>query len=209
MAVIYPLDVPLEEFSEVDIEAISIASVQESTFTAQDRVQVFEGDYWSVLLRYRDLDRILAQQVNAFVWSLRQAEGTFILSFPGYAEPLGRASIIPSTPLVDGAGQPGRRQISIKNAPVSVEGWLDPGDIIQIGPDTRPHWHAVQTGVDVDATGRAVIDIWPAVRKDVVNNDIIITSSPKCLFRLKDAPLNRITPPVIHSLALSCREVTG
>ncbi|MGI9491869.1 MAG: hypothetical protein ACR2QF_05640 [Geminicoccaceae bacterium] len=209
MAVIYPLDVPLEEFSQVEVEGVDVNTLQIATFTGQERPQEFEGDYWNVTLQYDNLNDRLGRQLSAFVKSLRKSVGTFVVRFPGYGQPFGAAKDIPSSPLVDGDGQAGNRVLNIKSAPVSVADWLLAGDIIQVGPDTRPHWHEVLNDVTTAADGKATIDIWPALRKTTINNDVIVTSEPRGLCRLKDSVRIPITYPVLYSITLDCREATG
>ena len=209
MTISYPLDPPLEEFSEVDVEPIDVNEAQIATFTGQDRVQQFEGDYWKITVRYRNLDVTLGRPVTAFVQALRKSIGTFVVEFPGYGQPLGAAAGLVASPLVDGASQAGNRVLNIKNATASTAGWLLAGDIMQVGPDTRPHWHTVLTDVTTDGTGKASIDIWPALRRDVANNDPIVLTNPRGLCRLVSSTVIQIRPPVLYDLVLECREKTG
>lgn len=209
MAITYPLDVPLEEFAQVDVEPVDVNALQISTFTGQERLQTFEGDYWKVTLRYRDLDRDLGRPVQGFVQALRKSFGTFVVRYPGYGTSRGQAATVLSSPLVNGDGQAGNRVLNVKSAPASVSNWLVVGDVIQVGPDTRPHWHTVLSDVTTDSSGNATIDIWPAVRNTTVNNDIIVTETPRGLCRLLDTVNTRITTPTIYGLELQCREVTS
>lgn len=206
MTIRFPVDVPLQEFSGLEVEAVNVNSLQSSTFTGKDRVQEFDGDYWRLRMTYRDLGREDGRKVAAFVHSLRTSAGTFVVRFPGYGKPVGLAATIISSPLVDGGAQGGNRELKIKSAPPSIDGWLLAGDIIQVGPDNRPHWHTILADVDTAADGTATLDIWPSVRADVVNNDLIITDDPRGLCRLITAPSISISHPVIHSLQLECRE---
>lgn len=209
MTITYPLDVPLEEFSEVDIDEINIASLQVSTFTGKETLQEFEGDYWAVTVRYRNLPRELAQPVMAFLSALRGPVGTFVLRYPGYGGSLGTAKDNPSSPIVDGDNQEGGTAIKIKSAPANQTGWLKQGDIIQVGANNRPHWHRVLTDTDTDLIGRATIDVWPRIRTGVINNDPVITDQPIGLFRLqRSAPIS-VRPPLLHDIIIECRESTS
>lgn len=208
MTVIYPLDVPLEEFSEVDISEVNVSSLQVSTFTGRETVQEFEGDYWRATLRYRNLSRELAQPVTAFLSALRGSSGTFVVRYPGYGSSLGAAKDIPSSPIVDGGGQAGSDTIAIKSAPLNQTGWLLAGDIIQVGAISRPHWHRVLNDVNTDVLGRAVIDVWPRVRSGTIDNDPVLTDSPLCLFRLRAGNPVSIRPPLLYDIVVECREST-
>ena len=209
MAVEYPVDIPLEEFSSVEVEPVDINQVRPATFTGVDRVQSFEGDYWKINLRYQNLDVALGREVMAFVMSLRKSVGTFVVSFPGYGSPLGNARNTAVTPLVDGGGQAGNRVLNIKNATPDVQDWLLAGDIIQVGPDTRPHWHTVLTDVDTDSSGKASIDIWPAARSTVIDNDTLVLNNPRGLCRIVSSQRIPIRPPVLYDISIACREVTS
>lgn len=209
MAITFPIDVPLNQFSEIDVEMVNMNSIQEATFTGRESVQRFNGDYWKLRLRYTDLDRTLAQPVNRFLAALRTSVGTFVVQFPGYSLPNGAARTTPSSPLVDGTDQPGKDTLTFKNGPASVTDWLVEGDIIQVGPGSRPHWHMVLEDVTTSASGGGTMQVWPNVRADVVNNDQIITENPLCLFRMLRAPDNNIRSPIIHRMTIDCRESTG
>lgn len=209
MTITYPLDVPLQDFAEFDVDYVDATSIQVSPYTLRESVQSFDGDYWRGTLAWSNLDRELAQPVLRFLAALRGVAGTFVMAYPGYTLPLGTASTIAATPLVDGAGQAGARTLSIKSAPVSETGWLLDGDIIQVGPISRPHWHIVLGNVDTTAGGLATADIWPAVRNGVTDNDQIVTSSPNGLFRLIGRPKISVRPPLLYTITMDVRESTG
>lgn len=207
MAIVFPLTVPFEEFAEVDVQDVNIATIQQTTFTGKDRLQAFDGDYWRLSMSYRNLPKDIARPVTGFIHSLRNSVGTFVVSFPGYDFPLGAAKDNPATPLVNGDGQAGSRELVVKNAPESIDDWLLPGDIIQVGPDDRPHWHTVLNSTSTNSSGQATVDIWPSLRNTTVNNDPIVTDFPKGLCRLTEAPQISVRRPVLVSLSLSAREV--
>jgi hypothetical protein len=209
MTIAYPLDVPLEEFSEVTVDRININALQIATFTGKEKVQQFEGDWWVVSLSYRNLPENLGRRVSAFGSALRGSAGTFVVKFPGYVDSLGAASTTPSSPLVNGAGQAGNRVLNIKSAPADLTDWLRSGDILQVGPDTRPHWHEVLSDVDVAGDGTAAIDVWPAIRSGTINNDPIVTLYPKGLCRLTERFEVSITRPALYSLTFNARESTS
>lgn len=206
MALSFPIDVPLEEFVAAEVEEVSIVSTQSSPFTGALKVQNFAGDYWRLTLSYRDLNRTLAQPVLAFISSLRSQANTFKVRYPGYVDPLGAAATIPSTPLVDGALQEGLAQIKIKAAPTNTERWLAAGDIIQLGPVNRAHFHRVLCDIDTDGSGRATIDIWPRVRAGLLDNDPVIYERPVGVFRLTTVPRQQLSTPDRHAFTLNCRE---
>lgn len=209
MTITFPRDVPYEEFSSVDVTRRDLSSVQMSAFTGQERVQRFEGDWWAISLSYQNLPPDIGRQISSFIASLRGPLGTFVVRYPGYTNSAGAASTNPSSPTVDGDLQAGNRVLALKNAPLSQPDWLVAGDIIQVGPDTRPHWHEVLEDVDTAADGTASICVWPAIRNGASNNDPVTTFQPKGLCRLVTAPTTAIRRPVLRTVTLEAREVTG
>lgn len=208
MAITFPIDAPLDDIAEVEVGEHNANSFITSPFTGRGVVQSFEGDYWRLTIGYRSLNRTLAQPVTAFVSSLRRSFGTFVIAFPGYDDPLGAAKDNPSSPTVSAGGLAGSDSVTIANGPASITDWLLPGDIIQIGPSNRPHWHRVLTNTDTDASGNATIDIWPKVRQGTIAGDAVVYTKPLCQFRLVEDVDTSLQPPVLHSMTLSCREAT-
>lgn len=209
MTITFPRDVPFEEFATLDVTPRNLSSVQVSEFTGQDRPQIFEGDWWELSMTYQNLPPDIGRQVDAFIKSLRGPLGTFVVRYPGYTNSSGAAATNPSSPTVDGDNQAGNRDILIKNAPLSQPDWLVAGDIIQVGPDTRPHWHSVLDDVDTAADGTATICVWPAIRNGTSNNDPVTTFQPKGLCRLVADPTTAVRRPVLRTVTLDVREVTG
>ena len=205
----YPVDVPVDYVDEAEVEKVDIAALQVATFTGRDRPQIFEGDYWRMEFRYQNIGPDDGRAMSAFIASLRGPIGTFVIPFPGYGVPRGGAATTLSSPLVNGAGQAGNRVLNIKNAPPDMDGWLLPGDIMQVGPDTRPHWHEVLEPVDTDSSGLASIAVWPAVRNDTAANDPITLETPLCLMRMVSSVKYPIRPPVLYSFNIIAREKTG
>lgn len=202
----FPIDVPLDDIAEVSVGNHDANTFQASGFTGRGVVQEFEADYWTVNLGYRGLDRATAQPVIAFASALRRSKGTFVLPFPGYSSPLGAAKDNPSSPSVDGGGQAGSEELLVQSAPASIQNWLLAGDIIQVGPANRPHWHRVLQDVTTNGSGAATIDVWPRIREGAADGDQVSLNSPLCLFRLIDDFETALSPPVQHRLDFSCRE---
>lgn len=206
MAITFPLDVPLTELTEFTVDHHDANRFVTAGFTGKGVVQQFDADYWKARLRYRNIPREFAQEVLAFGNALRGGLGTFVLPFPGYSQPLGEAKDNPSSPTVSGSGQAGNAELLVTSAPISLENWLLAGDIIQVGPANRPHWHRVLANVDTDGSGNATIDVWPRVREGTVNTDQVSLSTPLSIFRLTEVFSVDIVTPVLHTIEFNCRE---
>jgi hypothetical protein len=86
-------------------------------------------------------------------------------------------------PLVNGASQTGSTLV-IDGASPSVTGWLLAGDYIQLGSGASATLHKVLTDVNTDASGNAVLDIWPSLRASPADNAVVTLTSPRGRFRL-------------------------
>lgn len=206
MAITYPVDLPLTYVANANVRRINASTYRRSAFTRKITTQEYEGESWQVSVRFFGLGRSLAQPVEAFIDSLRGPIGTCVVPYPGYAVPLGAAQSNPSSPTVNGSGQAGNATLSVTSGPLSIAGWLLAGDIIQVGPSTRPHWHRVLEDVDTDGSGNATIEVWPRVRNDVIGGDPVSYSSPLCLFRLSQDVGTEIERPTRHSVELTFDE---
>lgn len=206
MTVTYPLTLPVDQVQGFSFEEWNASSVTRSPFTGKPQPQFFEGDYWEIAVTFLNLDRILAQPVLAFRSALRGSQGTFVAPFPGYNGSLGAAATLPATPLVRSTVAAGSAELPIKDAPSNIEGFYLAGDILQVGPATRPHWHRVLTDVDTDSSGNAVIDVWPLIREGTTANDLVSSTNPLCLFRQVSEVRADIDPPVLHSWSFVAEE---
>ncbi len=206
MAIVFPIAPPLDTVNEIDVSEFNATNYSTSPFTGRGRVQSFEGEYWSCTLRYRNLNRQDGQAMLAFRSALRGSEGTFVTTYPGNPTSLGMASQIPSSPEVDGSGLEGSDRLAIRSAPESIDSWLLAGDIIQVGPSDRPHWHRVLGDVNTDISGRAVFDVWPVIREGTQDGDQVDYEQPLCLFRQISEVDSSIRSPVIYNFDIIARE---
>jgi hypothetical protein len=131
--------------------------------------------------------------------------GTFLLPDPMNRLPRGAASEVPSSPVVDGSGQIGSR-LKVRNAPPSLPGWLSSGNSLQAGPNARCQLLKVLSVTDTDPTGRAVIDVWPALRGTLVDGDAISLADPAGLFALEEDYSYLIEAPFDYEVRILCAE---
>ena len=207
MAITYPISFPSQFMESLRVLEQNTVSTSISPFTKRRFSQRYDGELWLLSVTMPPLRRELAQPVLAFISSLRGPHGSFIVPHPGHSISLGTAATVPSTPLVNGAGQEGAQTLLIRSAPVDQVGWLLAGDMIQVGPNTRPHWHRVLQDVDTDSSGEAEIDVWPQLRENTLDGDAVSYTDPLCLFELEDSPPpHEIGRPVQYLINLEARE---
>lgn len=120
----------------------------------------------------------------AFFLKLNGLEGTFWL--PPTVD--GTASgVATGTPLVNGASQTGQSLIT-DGWTISQTGILKAGDWIQVGN----YLYRILNDANSDGSGNATFDIWPDLRSSPLDNDSIIVTNPKGLFRLPEIPAFKI-----------------
>ena len=89
-------------------------------------------------------------------------------------------------PMVDGAQDADTETLAIKGLQPDEEGWLLPGDYIQLGESNTATLHKVLLRVDSDSAGYATIEIWPATRRAVADEDPVVYLNAKGLFRRRE-----------------------
>lgn len=185
MSIIYPLNLPTNIGVEsIRLGAESAVALSQSPFTFAQQVVVHQGQRWTASLSLPPMKRSDAEMWVSFLLSLKGQVGTFLLGDPLGATPRGSAAVTPGTPLINGAGQTGDN-INIDGLPVSVTGYLLPGDYIQLGSGLSSTLYKVLTQVDTNSSGQANVDVWPNVRTAYPDNDPVIVSSAKGKFRLR------------------------
>jgi hypothetical protein len=149
---------------------IKLSSSSRSIFTGSAQKQVFPGEYWEVRVKVPLMSRVRAGAWTAWLTSLRGLEGTFLLgdSSSLVAGPLGNH--VGSTPVVDGAGQTGR-VLNVKGLAVSAS-VFKAGDWISFGV-VKEHLYMVVKDANSDGSGKAAIDIFPAILETTTDNDPI------------------------------------
>lgn len=185
MAIAYPLTLPTTiGIEQIELRANNVVAVSESPFTFVQQTVVHQGQRWEASIQIPPVRKDLAEPWVAFLLSLQGRRGTFLLGDPNMAAPRGSAASTPGTPLVDGALSIGDSEITIDGLPASATGYLKAGDYIQLGSAGTSTLHKVLADVDSDGAGEATVDIWPSVRRVVANDEAVVVSNTKGLFRL-------------------------
>ena len=205
MTITYPLALPTSfGASEFTIDLVRAVAVSESPFSFSQQVQEHPGEAWEINFVLNLLNREQAEAYNAFLLSLAGRVGTFTMAIPGSETPRGVAT---GTPLVKGAGQTGRSLIVDGFTP-STTGILKAGDWVQLGSGSTTRLHKVLTDVNSNGSGEVTIDLAPLIKTAPADNDALVVTNAKGLFRLKrnSNPVN-IKPPNQMSVQFAAREV--
>lgn len=205
MTISYPLSFPTSfGVSEFTIDLIKAVAVTESPFSFSQQVQEHPGEVWEINCVLNMLERSQAEYYNAFILSLAGRIGTFTMAIPGSETPQGVAT---GTPLVNGAGQTGR-SLNIDGFTPGVTGILKAGDFIQLGSGSSTRLHKNLSDVNSNGSGQVTVDLAPKIVTAPADNDPVIVTNAKGLFRLKSNsnPTN-IRSPNIMSIQFAAREV--
>jgi hypothetical protein len=206
LTITYPLSLPRDEFAQVTVFENNGTSLNASPFTGRESVQVFDAEFWEAEVQSNEFSLADARALLGWRSALRGHRGTFLLPHPSQRTSGGTAATVGGSPTVNGNGQTGST-VLIKSAPLSQTGYLVAGDIIQIGPASRAHWHRILEDVDTDGSGNATLSIWPQLRSGVINGDAVRYATPLCLFRLSSqVQEEEARAPLRTRIRFRCRE---
>lgn len=183
MAFTYPLAIPASVgFSSFGWELNDITAKNQSPYTAEAQIAVFQGQWFSAQIAFGRMTRTMAAPAEAFVAALRGRAGTFLMARPDATGPLGVAATTPGTPLVNGSGQSGN-SLAIDGCPTSRTGWLLAGSYIQLGSAATSRLYKVLEDVNTNGSGQATLTLWPNLRTSPADNAALTLTSPKTVFR--------------------------
>ena len=207
MAITFPIDYPADfGYSNFSIDLVPVIAATSSPYTLATQVQEHQGVAWRITGSVELLDRASAEIYNTFLLKLNGRLGTFTTFIPGSETPRGVAT---GTPLVDGASQTGK-ELDIKGMTPSTTGIFLAGDLLQLGSGSSTRLHKVMNDADTDISGLVTVDIQPKIITAPADNDPVVVSNCKGLFRL-DSNSNPvpIRTPNKHTISFSATEVVG
>lgn len=208
MTITYPLTPPSEPgFTAVKLRRRSITGFTASPYTGTQYVQSYPGQWWEADITLRRMRRTHIGDWRAFFAKLNGNEGTFLLGVdPEFAVPSGSAGVTPGTPLVKGALQSGN-VLNIDGLPVSVSGYLLPGDFVQIGTGLSTRLYMNLDTVNSNGSGEASLLLWPSLRSSPADNAPLTVSACKGLFRMfGGSSEDSITPGTFFETGFSAIE---
>lgn len=204
MTITFPLTPPATPgYSGLTITPKSSVGESRSPFTLEGQYYVNPGQLWQAQLKLPTTQRPVAALWIAFLLSLNGKQGTFLMGIAGHDTPQGIGT---GTPLVNGAAQTGQSLIT-DGWTINQTGILKAGDFLQLGTGVNTHLHMVLADANSNGSGQATFDIWPRLRASPLDNDPIVVSSPKGLWRLatNDMPFD-LSPPLLFNLSFPVAE---
>lgn len=176
-----PIDMPTPAGfvrSSFGLEANTQVSI--SPITRNTQRMALSGERWtaSYTIRRMKAGEPLAGNWLSFFLRCRGMANSFNAYDPDRIPPRGTPT---GTLKVNGAGQSGS-SLSVYDGPLSVPGWLLPGDYFSVNGElkmaTRP--------VDTNGSGAAVIYFEPPLRNSPPADSVIVTDRPTCTMILSD-----------------------
>jgi len=180
VAITFPLTLPTTiGMAEIQIIAADIVGESESPFTFEQQIFDWQAQRWagSVSLPSR-MDRASAEEWLAFLLALRGKFGTFLMGDPAGATPRGTWA---GTPLVNGASQTGLT-LAVDGFSVGATG--KKGDWFQLGSGSSSRLYKLTEDFTANGAGQATLDFWPRLRSSPADNDPLISSAAKGIWRL-------------------------
>jgi len=203
MAAIYPLAFPSGGIATVEFTVRDKVGDFSSEFSGNQSVVAHLGQRLDILVSSVALRRAEASEWIAFMNALRGKFGTFSFGDPFNIAPRGSA---PGTPLIDGASETGE-DINSKGWTPSQSNIIRKADWLQFGTgDTRQLTQSL-TDVNSDASGLALLSVYPHIRTAFADSTAITTASPTAVFRLLSNERGwEVQPNGLYKFAFSARE---
>ena len=207
MTISYPLALPnTTSIKSVNLRARSNIAVTQSPFTYKQQVLKFQGSAWEADVQLKAMKRDEAEEWIAWMLSLEGQFGTFLLGDPNGATPRGSAATSPGTPLINGADQTGK-YIVIDGCSASATAYLEVGDYVQFNSGASSKLHKILEVCPTDASGNALLTVYPEVKEAHPDNTTVTVSNCKGLFRLSSNEMDwSIQTNLFYGLTFSAVE---
>lgn len=204
MAITFPLALPtVTGLAQIRLGIKFAVTSSTSPWSGTEQIYENQGDIWMADIALPPMRREDGEVWASFLLSLNGRLGTFLMGDPMGATARGAATGIP---LVKGAAQTGKTLVTDGWTP-DITGILKAGDYIQLGTGSSSHLHKVVQDANSDSGGNATLEIQPRLRAVPSDNDPLVVSACKGLWRLTTNftpwDIQRI---VFYSMSFSARE---
>lgn len=184
----FPLAFPAVGVKAITIRPRKVVGVNTAPSSLISQTYEWPGERWEADVSLAPMQRAQAEQVIAFLISLRGPVGSFLMGDPSGKAPRGAAAQTPGTPQVDGSQSGQARVLAVKTGlGAAVPNWLRAGDWISLGTGSSRRLHKVLADASLDSSGKATLDIWPSLREAVANNATVYVASATGRFMLGTA----------------------
>jgi len=184
VTITYPRAFPTHKnYRDITITQRKVVGVNTAPGSLVGQSYEWPGERWEAQISLPLMSRADGDAWEAWLTSLRGPVGSFLLPVPG-ATPRGAAAATPGTPQADGAASARARTLAIKTGLGVVANYLRAGDWLSIGTGSSRRLHRVLVDASLDSSGKATLDIWPALREALTNSATLYVSSATGKFML-------------------------
>lgn len=207
MTITYPLSFPTTVgLTDSNLKMRTSVSMNESPFSFTQQVYNWQGERWEIDVVLPLMKRAVAEEYKAFLASLKGKLGTFLMYVPSSRENLGNyldtsreletisgdhLHTISGDHIWTSIGEPycisgtaGSKTLTLSGIVASTSNVLRAGDYFHIGTGLSTRLYKILKDVNSNSNGEVTVDIFPALRRDIVLNETIELQQPRGLFRL-------------------------
>lgn len=203
------LDLPTSSCAaSVVFTMTTVASRSPSPFTLADQAFLWPGEQWSVDFMLPPLtkkDDIADWKV--FGIKLQGSYGQFYMGDPSAKLPRGVAA---GSPVVDGVLSIAQgNDLYTRGWAHSVTNIMRAGDMIQVGIGLQSRLHMVMDDADSDASGKALLNVKPALRYAPNDGTVLSVNDAKGLFYMTSNAWQWSVKPGQTQIQFSASEVVS
>lgn len=237
MAISYPLALPTSiGIANITLSANNAVAISQSPFTFKQQIVQHAGQRWTASVSIPPVRRDLAEPWVSFLLSLNGPVGTFLLGDPNAKSARGliknssqfflangvwneggiwQDDVLYSftgddffaNPKVNGTQAIGTTSINVDGVEPSSTGVFLAGDYIQLGSGGTASLHKVLQDANSNSSGQVTLEIWPATRRAVVDNESVTHSNTVGRFRLSGNQQSfSINDASVYGISFDCVE---
>jgi hypothetical protein len=207
MTITYPLIFPQTVgLTDSNLKMRTSVSVNESPFSFTQQVYNWGGERWEIDIVLPLMKRAVAEEYKSFLASLKGKFGTFLMYVPSSRENLGvyldtskelttisgdNLETISGDHIWTSIGEPhcligavGQKTLKIGGVVASSSNVFMAGDYFSIGTGGATRLYKILKNANSNSNGEVTIDIFPALRRNIIIGELIEIESPQGLFRL-------------------------
>jgi hypothetical protein len=164
----------------IDLTFNDAVGMTTSVFTGQQQTQSWPGADWlGATVTLPPITLLQRAPWFAFLMAMRGMQNAVQLGDPLYVSPSGQAAGAPVADCITNPNNAMSQQLYTRGWVANVARQLLAGDMLQIGY----RLHYVLDTVNSDASGNAVIPVWPSLREQPADGEAIVLRNPQGLFR--------------------------
>tara|TARA_R110000868_G_C10909754_1_gene764879 strand:+ start:612 stop:1238 length:627 start_codon:yes stop_codon:yes gene_type:complete len=175
-----------------------------SPFSGHQQVYKNSLALWYAVFSLPPMNRASAGQWQAFFSELNGRYGTFLAGDQDAKAIMGTAV---TSVLVNGAHAIGANTVAMDGFAISTNNVFKKGDYVQFGSGATSKLHLVTADINSNGSGQANVQIEPILKAALTDNDVVVYSSAKAVFKLDT---NDVTWSAnnngIYTMSFSCTE---